>query len=289
VYGERSYLDKNQRIIGKYDISFLFKYFDILWKDLLNLKRRLIGQVSDRDATCIMIDALPDFYSYFMNIARFAIAECVDKSPFAEIEKNENFVINVGDYMANTGTVFTEKKTKDAAQLAEWFDGQLGADYVFGDYSNLDFSRRTFMDTDFRYAQFRHSNLEESSLAGSSLIGANFRNAKMAGACLDYCLIHEADFTNASLKNANIAYAHAKAGLQNDSEWKFVGFLPAVFRNADLANANFAGANLVGADFYGATLTNANFTAAALDKAIFNKDAILPLTDEQKSRVITIS
>ena len=286
VYNEKSYLDKNQRIIGAYDISYLFVYFDKLWDDLNSLKRRLAGQVQAKEITQFMMDTLPDFYSYLVNIARFAIAECLDQSPLADIEKNDTFMINVGDYMAKTETVYAEKKNKDANKLAEWFSEQLEKDYVFGDYSDLDFSQKSFTDTDFRYAQFRNCNLVESSLAGSSLIGANFRNANMQNCRLDYCSIYEADFTNAKLNNASFVNAYAKAGLLNDNEWKFVGFLPASFRNADLTNANFAGANLSGADFTGATLTNADFTAATVDKAIFSAGAELPLTEEQKNLAI---
>jgi len=49
VYGEERYSDKKQRIIGSYDISDLFTYFDELWESLIAAKNRYAGLVSSRD------------------------------------------------------------------------------------------------------------------------------------------------------------------------------------------------------------------------------------------------
>ena len=286
AYGEKCYLDKNQRYIGEYDISFLFVYFDHLWSDLLSLKRRYLGKVTSREITAFMLQTLPDFYSYLANIARFAIAECTDASPLNDIEKNETFMINVGDYMSKTETVYAAQKNKDAESLAEWFYEQNDRVYVFGDYSYLDFAGKTFTDTDFRYSQFRYSTLNNTSFAGSSLIGANFRHAQMQNCRLDYCSLYEADFSFAMLKNASFANTYAKTGLLDNKDWKFVGFLPALFRHTDLSGANFSGANLSGADFSGANLAGADFSGAILSGAIFDADVDISLTLEQKAGII---
>jgi uncharacterized protein YjbI with pentapeptide repeats len=270
VYGDESYLDKRQCIVGSYDVSFLFVYFDKLWDELLSLRKRFVGQVSSLDVTECMMNVLPDFYSYLASIARFAVAECLDKKQFTGIIKNEEFSVNVGDYMAATETIYTENKDKDAGKLAKWFYKQIENAYSFGDYSGLDFSGCIFKHTDFRYASFRNSSLKDASLAGSSLEGASFRKASMEGCVLDNCTIFEADFSNAVLKNASFVNVQAKAGLPDEEDWEFVGFLPVSFRNADLTNANFTGANLKGADFSGAVLSGTDFTNVVLDGAIFD-------------------
>ena len=285
VYDRESYLDKNQHMIDNYDISFLFAHFDELWDELLALKRRYINKVSAKDVTNFMLQVLPDFYSYLANIARFAVAECVDKTPFIDIKKNMIFMVNVGDYMVKTETILTESKNKNANELAKWFYERLGNKYTFGDYSDLDFSAHCFTHNDFRYAQFRGSKLNYSSLSKSSLIGTNFRNAEMEKCCLDGCAIYEADFSNASLKNASFQNTYAKTGLINKKNWEFVGFLPVKFNNADLTGANFTNANLIGADFSNAVLTDANFTNAIVDNAIFSSYDV-PLTDDQIRKII---
>ena len=270
VYNEKSYLDKNQRFVGEYDISFLFVFFDKLWNDLINLKRRYIGLVSARGVTTYMLQALPYFYSYLTNIVRFAIVECVEKIPFTNIARDDSFMIKVGDYTAYTELVYTERKNKDAVKLTEWFGEHLVHKYIFGDYSGLDFSGRVFLYTDFRYARFQNSTLIDTNFEGSSLIGINFHGSVMEGCRLDNCLIPEADFSNAKLKNASFKNAKAKVGLTDKKNWQFVGFLPMSFRGADLTNADFTGANLAGADFTGATLKGAIFTDAILTGAIFD-------------------
>ena len=284
IYGDESYLDINQRIIGEYDISFIFIYFDKLWEDLFDLKRRYVGKISAQDVTTYMLQALPDFYSYFVNTARLALRELCDKTPFIDVIKSDAFMINVGDYMAKTETIYTERKNKDAVKYSDWFSKRLQGEYVFGDFSNLDFSRGSFFETDFRYAQFRNSTLCNTSFAGSCLTGSDYRNAKMDECCLDYCAIYEADFSNASLKKASLVSARADEGLTNKAEWQFVGYLPVSFRNADLSGADFTDAYLSGADFTGAILTNTVFTNTVLDNAVFST-RIAQLSDEQSRRI----
>jgi len=270
VYGDKRYLDKNQRFVGEYDISFLFVYYNELWDTLLTMRKRYVGKVKVREITEIMLKTLPDFYSYLPKIALLAMKDLVEYPPFNSIAKNETFKVTVGDYMVNTTPVFVETKNKNDKKLAKWFEERLENTYTFGDYSNLDFSGKTFTFTEFRYAQFHHSCLRNANLQGSALIGASFFMAQMEHCCLDNCSIYETDFSHAKLQNASFVNARGQAGLPDVKEWRYVGFLPISFRNADLTEANFTGANLSGADFTGAILDGAIFTDTILDGAIFS-------------------
>jgi uncharacterized protein YjbI with pentapeptide repeats len=205
---------------------------------------------------------------------------------FTTINKNEKFIVEVGDYMALTENVYIEKKTKDAGALIEWFQENLPDEYTFGDYSNLDFPECNLQNLDFRYANFRKSTLKQTLLANSSFERACFRCADMEGCIMDNCCIHEADFSNTVLRNSSFINAKAKVGLIDDKEWQFVGFLPTSFRNSDLTGVDFTNADLTGADFSGAILTDTVFTDSVLDNAVFSNSAG-QLSDEQK-RSITI-
>jgi uncharacterized protein YjbI with pentapeptide repeats len=267
AYGKKSYIDRDQRHIGSYDVSFLFVFFDQLWDSLISMRKLYVGLVSAQEIAIYMMGTLPDFYSYLASVARHAIMECVGISPFTEIGINEEFMVNMGDYMAKTETVYCAKKHKDASKLSEWFSGQLWNEYVFGDYSGLDFTGKSFLNTDFRYARFQNSTLVNVTLLGSYLIGASFRNAQMDECRLDLCSIHEADFSGASLKNTSFRNSNGKIGLINRQKWNIAGYLPVVFRNANIKGADFKGANLAGADFSGADLTGSVFTGAELSGA----------------------
>jgi uncharacterized protein YjbI with pentapeptide repeats len=269
VYNNKSYIDKTQRQIYEFDISFLFTHFDELWTKLLAERNRYANRVTAKEIRAFMLEALPDFYSYLANIARFAIANCVDTSPFTDIAKNDVFRVNVGDYMAITENVYTEKKKKDTIALADWFQRRLIDEYTFDDYSGLDFSGYSFPLTDFRYSQFRNSCLNNTSFDGCALIGTNFHKANLDNCCLKNSSINEADFSNATLKNASFLNAYGRAGLPNSEKWLQAGYLPVNFRNADLTNVNFTGANLSCADFTGAELDGTDFTDAILNGAVF--------------------
>lgn len=268
VYGVERYFDKKQLTVGEYDISFFFIYFDRLWDELLAARKRFVGQVTAQEVTAFMLEALPDFYSYLINIARFAIAEHTYEKPFTDISKNDVFMVSIGDYMAKSEPVFIENRNKDAILLADWFSERLANEYTFGDYSCLDFTGRFFANMDFRYARFNGSLLNNVTFQGSALVGANFQSACMEGCRLDNCSIHEANFSYANLKNTSFVNTNAKAGLPNEKEWTFAGFLPVSFKYADLRGADLRGADLTGADFTGAILDGAVFNSANMPSSL---------------------
>jgi uncharacterized protein YjbI with pentapeptide repeats len=264
VYGEKLYADKTQRFISSYDISDLFIHFDKLWNDLLALRKRYVGKVSAQDVTSFMLQTLPEFYAFLQGIARFAVADLADKRPFTNIIKSEKFVVNIGDFMAKTHTVYTEWKNNN--ELAVWLVNNPENVTILGDYSGLDFSGIDLSQLDLSYTQFRGSTLVETNFYGSILTGANFRNANMKGCYIEECSILEADFSYANLMNASFMYAEPEI-LTVEKELKFPRLLPTCLHCADLTDADFNGANLVGADFSGAVLTGADFTGANLTGA----------------------
>ena len=286
VYGKKSYLDKKQRMISAYDIAPVFVYFDELWNALNKTSKDFSGKVSPHDITHYMLrEALPDFYFYVASIARFAVMDCAYTKPFTEIIKNDVFKINIGDYMVLTEPVYIYKKDKDAKKITDWFAQKLPLTYNFNDFSNLDFSGCQFQDNDLRYSYFRECVLVNTTFAESSLDGCCFYKADMEGCDLSDCILYEANFERANLKNAR--FADSRAGLPGGRMWSHPGFLHANFRHTDLTGANFSACNLFGADFTGATLTDADFTGAILDNAVFS-DTNLPLTEEQKSKIIIV-
>jgi uncharacterized protein YjbI with pentapeptide repeats len=257
-------------MIGELDVSYLFVHFDELWDKLLAQRKRYVGSVSSKEVTSFMISALPKFYSYVANLARLAIAECVDEKPFAGIIKNDIFTVRVGDYMAQTEPVFTQKRNKDLGALKERFSMRLRYDYIFEDCADLDFSSLDFSNTVLKYVQFRRAMLNDANLRSCSLVGTSFYKAQMKNCCLDNSTIFEADFSYANMKNAIFLYVRGRAGLPNNKEWEHVGFLPVRFRHADLTGADLTGANLKGADFTGANLTGADLSGAMLAVANFS-------------------
>jgi uncharacterized protein YjbI with pentapeptide repeats len=274
AYGEKTYFDKAQRYIRSFDISFMFVYFDKLWDNLISLKKHYIGKVSAHEVTAYMLRALPSFYSYLKSIARFAIMDCADEKAFQDVEKNEFFKVRVGGYMAKPETVFAARKNKDVDELVNWFGLYLWGTYTFGDYSGLDFAGKSFLYADFRFARFQDSTFRHTNFDGSSLTGANFRGADMEGCRFDYCSLYQTDFTGATLKNASFRKARGNAGLTDKNEWKFVGFLPISFRNADLTNADFTGADIKGADFTQSVMDGAKFDSSRQNELNLSQEQI---------------
>ena len=207
-------------------------------------------------------------------LARFAIMDCAFDKAFHDIEKNEFFKVRVGGYMAKTETVYAARKNKDADELVNWFGRYLWNTYTYGDYSGLDFAGKSFLYTDFRFSRFQDSTLRHVSFDGSSLTGVCFRGADMEGCRFDYCSLYQADFTGAVLKNASFKKARGKAGLTDKNEWKFAGFLPVSFRNADLTNADFTGADIKDADFTQSVMDGAKFDSSRQNELNLSQEQI---------------
>ena len=270
LYGDKTYCDDGQRLVGELDISQLFLFFDELWDKAFTERRKHVNKVSARDVNTCMFEALPSFFSYLVNVARFVVRDFLEKEPFDGIAKNDMFKFCVGDYMAKTEPVYIQNKYKDAVVLKEWFDSRRPYFNAQRDCSGLDLSGGSFEFAVLKYIQLRKADLKDVAFNNSSLVGADFYKAQMENCSLDFSSIYEADFSEAQLKGASFRFARGGAGLTDAKRWRHAGFYPVSFRGADLTNVDFHGAYLSGADFRCATLTGADFTEAVLDNAVFS-------------------
>ena len=259
IYGKEWFLCKGQRVVGQFDVSYLFQNLDRLWMKLLEMRKQYIGKVSSLDVSEFIMDAAPKFYAYVISLCRFSILDCTKQNYFKMLKKTPQFSINVGEYMAQTEPIYKENSEKDRLSLLKWFADCHSYEYCFEDFSELDFSNENFTNIDFRYSDLRKTILTNTSFLYANLIGTRFCGAELENAHFSYSILHEADFSGANLRNSKFYYANANWGANDKEKWKRVGFFKVSFRKADLQNANFTGANLIGADFTDAVVDGAKF------------------------------
>ena len=235
IYGENWYLCKNQRAVGRFDISGLFKYFDELWQELISIRKQYIGKVSAQEVTAfVMREAAPKFYSYITVLCRFSILECVVRDYFGNIKKTPRFEINSGEYMARTESVYKENAEKNRDEILSRFADRLEYEYCFEDFSGLDFANENLSKIDCRYADFRNADLKNVDFTYADLTGARFCGANLENADLSYALLYEADFSGANLKNAKPGRTLADSDGQKKDGWKRPGYMAANFAGAIL-------------------------------------------------------
>jgi uncharacterized protein YjbI with pentapeptide repeats len=137
------------------------------------------------------------------------------------------------------------------------------------------------LKSNFGGANLQNASLFSSQFGGSNFDGANFSHAHVA-----------ADFTSASIKNANFDGADLSADEKNQSMGLMRGAFKsakldgssfrnanmarvmmefASLRDADLTNANLRGGEFAAADFTGANVAGANFKGADLNAARMGK------------------
>ena len=284
VYGDGWYIDPNPRMIAELDLSDQFIYYDKLWDELIKeRKQRYRSEVRPIELLAYMMLVLPNFFSHLVNIARSAIFGNMDSNSFEGIKKHNCFRVNVGEYMNINGLVpvYTEVKEKNSDDIVKLFDKRKENVLVFGDYSDKDFSGCEASSMNLSFSQFRHSSFNNSVFHNAELKGANFHRAIMDNCQILKCRIHEANYSQASLKGANFMDSHGSAASPSSSNLQFadhVGLMPVSFKHADLTNACLRNTCLAGADFEGAKLDGADFTNADLSYANF-ANASLSSTD----------
>jgi len=246
VYGEDWYFCKNQQAVGEFDVSFLFKHFDDLWGELIDMRKQFTGKVSAADVKEFMMDAAPKFYAYVISLCRFSILDCVERDYFKALKKSPKFEINVGEYMAQTQVVYKENAEKNRGEILEWFADRLNFAYCFEDFSGLDLSGENLSEIDLRYADLRNCELKDVNFIGSNLTGARFCGANLENADFSYSNLYEADFSGANLQNAKFNHVMADSGMFGEVEWQRPGYFGVSFKNADLRGTDFTNANFGG-------------------------------------------
>lgn len=217
VYDKEWYLDQHQAEVGTFDVSFLFEKFTELWEELLSVRKRYAGKVSSREIEAFMVTALPNFYTYVVLCGRFGISSCIKEESYKEIWKGEDFEINIGEYMGHTEAVHKEKKKKDREYFVDWLKQRLEYEYAFEDLTGMDFSGEDLSEIDFRYSDLSNTVLRGTDLQDSLLFGTRFCGADMERVDLKYCLLYEADFTGANLKDAIFRLANPMQGYREKS------------------------------------------------------------------------
>lgn len=143
------------------------------------------------------------------------------------------------------------------------------------------------------------ANLTGASLKGASLFSTQLMGAKLDGADFSRARV-AADFSRASLKDANFTDADLSADMKNQS----MGLMRGVFKSSDLEGASFkdanlarvvleyarlakadlSGANLMGAELGGADLTGARVTGTNFTEADVNSARLLGLVGRAQAK-----
>ena len=109
-------------------------------------------------------------------------------------------------------------------------------------------------------------------LSGIAMKGADFGQANLVGAWLNACQFGAANFSEAKMRNAILAFADLRNSAfyrcdLRDTDFTGANLVKAEFCGADLRNALLVDANLEGADLSDCDLTSANLSGANLKGA----------------------
>jgi uncharacterized protein YjbI with pentapeptide repeats len=277
VYNKEWYFDTAQpECSGTYDGSRIFSWLDELELELTESGKLYLHQVTPVDLEKIKLREAAKFNQLIIHLADYALHQEESLAELAEIAKEDEFEIRVGEYYDVTEVVYKEDRhSKDPEATKEWLEDRHENQYGAAVFSNLNLSGGNYRELNLWRADFSGSNLTGSNFANSMLIKTRFKNCLLNWADFSNATIHDADFNGAQLIQANFFAVRGAGGIVATLAQQVYSVWGVNFSGANLTEADFRYADLRGADFRGAQLAQAKFSGAKLERAIFDK-SILP-------------
>ena len=257
--------------VGEADVSFIYKYYEELWKKLERESKKYIGQINGADIEGIMLKLLNPFHQYVTELMRCSLMDALETSEYKALDREKHFEIQTGEYFELCDLVYMEEQEKDDEERQSCLEQSQDQSCCFHDFRYLDLRGQSYSGRDLRYGDFRNSNMKEIHLRNCLLIGARFKNSCLREASLMVSMIHDACFEGADLTRAKLQYCVAFTGKNKANKWKSTGFTGVSFKNAILTEADLSGATIMGGDFEGADLRGAIFKDAVLYRSRFSK------------------
>ncbi len=261
-----------QPIRFEWDTSWTYSY----WTDL---QRQLRGEVEKQHVSLseleweqIMLEAAVHIHVLVVNALRLAMKQAMCLPEFQELERDETFEIRVGEYMDHSVSVYREdRRAMEANEIQSWLQEREEHAYSYQALTQVELSDGDYSLLDFRYTAFRQIRMEHSRLHGCILVGTVWQESQLNGIDLTYSVLHGANFSGCSLKEAILDVVIGNAGYGSDAllDWEPLGFAGVDFTGASLQGARFQNAQLRGAIFQEALLQKASLDGADLTDACF--------------------
>jgi uncharacterized protein YjbI with pentapeptide repeats len=280
VYNKEWYFDPRQPECSvQYDRSGIMRFLDQLAVELEEPRKLYFNQVTTVDLEQIKLREAAKYNQLIINLADYALHQEDTFQELAEIAKEDEFEIRVGEYYDHTEVVYKEdRREKNPETIKEWLEDKNENQYVAAVLKDLDLSGGDYPELDLRRVDFSGGNLSGSNLENCLLIKARLNDCNLNHINFSGSAIHDADFHGADLQQAAFYTAQGAKGMAQTMVDRIYSVWGVNFRDTNLQGADFRYANLQGADFRGAQLNGVDFYGTKLDKAIFNRVALTELS-----------
>ena len=293
TYNKQWYFDsKQQECQEKYNSRWAFIFLEELEKVLEEKRRIYINTIYKPDIDHIKLEKARIFNQFIKNLARYAMPKAAQILEFNAIDMEDEFEVRVGEYYDLSEVVYkVDMRVKDPEEIKEWLEDKKEDCYVAEILRDMDLSLGNYTGIDLRFADFSGSNLSGSILENSILIGTKFCRCNLENINLTGTYIHDADFSGASLKNADFFTAKGSKSMIDTIASRIYSLWGVNFEGADLEGADFRYTDLRGANFKSTNLIGVNFKGANLENAVFLKEAVngLELDEAQKKAIQVVS
>ncbi|WP_052675831.1 pentapeptide repeat-containing protein [Paenibacillus sp. IHBB 10380] len=280
------YLDRTP-IQVTYDGDWALQALDEMMIRLAHSAKSYMGLITPIELDRIRLREAGVVQRYVAALIRIAMRVAIVTSEFAEIEKEEEFEIRVGEYCDASVCVYREdRRLLLASDVKAWLNEKNAHEYTYHAFGSLDLSGCECDGMDFRYTAFRGTHLEGASFKQCVLMGTSWQSCDLVAANFSGSVIAGADYSGSSLQGAIFCDAVGISG-RLDPEWSGPGLGGVIFRGCNLRGADFGdslldradfrGANLDGANFRGTHMNNVLWAGASLAGAMFDKDMLLGL------------
>lgn len=242
AYDQTYYADKHA-CTGYYHAGWALKYYEE-YLDYIELNRRPFVWIKKHQLLDMAEEELQKYTLYISHIIRKMLNNPAAEALLDTIDKEEIFIIRVGEYLDKSDIVYKQDKTiKDPIEIKTKLENYRQDQFIYEIVPGLDLSKGNYQNKNISFSDLSHCNLSHSNLENTIM-----ENTKLTAANLTEANLSQTTSLNTDYSNANLT----------GSKFNNALLINASFKNAKIHQANFDQATLINPDFAGAEITETN-------------------------------
>ena len=285
-YGKKGYFGQ-EYTLGTIDVSCFMEKFRQVWQELEKVSLKYVGKISRLDIKRLMLEESCGFLSIWFSLLRQYRREWLLLPSFQEIEKEEYFRVQIGEYYEPPVVLYVENQKKKEQEVKKKIRREKaynGWDFRGCRLDGMEFSNKECSDSFWENTSVREGTWNRMDLRGSV-----FENVQMAGSVMKESFLQETEWHHVNLENSVFETAFFENGRRFIKNYRIRGYLPVKFVECNLKYVTFYKSFLDGVDFTEADISGCKFIHTSMKQCRIRRNQLAGIElDEQAENEIYI-
>lgn len=285
-YGKEGYFGQ-EYTLGTIDISCFMEKFRQVWQELEKVSLKYVGKISRLDIKRLMLEESSGFLGIWFSLLRQYRREWLLLPSFQEIEKEEYFRVQIGEYYEPPAVLYVENQKKKEQEVKKKIRREKacnGWDFRGYRLDGMEFSNKECSDSFWENTSVRAGKWNWMDLRGSV-----FKNVQMAGSVIKESFLQETEWHHVNLEDSVFEMAFFESGRRFVENYRIRGYQPIKFVDCNLKNVTFYKSYLDGVDFSESDISGCKFSHTSMKQCRIRRRQLARIElDEQAENEINI-